>query len=96
MWTDLGDGRIEATGTAAESVSFGLTPPVKETDLMTNNKRYRVSLGASDVSSFTWYLSGRVAEHNKAKPAWKFLRDITINGSDGYSECFEIDTTGYD
>ena len=95
-WTDLGDGRIEATGTAEKDTVFGLTPAAKKTNFKTDNKRYRVSVGAPDVSSFTWFISGRVVEHKGDKPAVKFMRDITINDTNGFAESFEIDTSGYE
>ena len=95
-WTDLGDGRVEATGKAERVTSFALTPPARHTNFKTNNKRFRISAGAPDVSSFTWFISGRIAEHNGENPNWKFLRDVTINDTDGFSESFEIDTEGYE
>ena len=96
-WTDLGDGRIEATGTALKDTQFDLTLPAVKTKFVTNNKRYRVSVGAPDVSSFTWFITGRVVEHNKGgNPKVKFMRDVTINNTDGFAETFEIDTSGFD
>ena len=95
-WTDLGDGRIEANGTATDKTKFILTPPLKKSDFKTENRKYRVIVGTSDVSSFTWYISGRVCEHKGVKPEWKFFRDITINDTDGNSGVFDIDTTGFE
>ena len=95
-WTDMGDGRIEVTGTAEKDTEFGLTPSVKKTKFKTNNMRYRVSVGTRNVSRFTWFISGRVVEHKGDSPKWKFMRDLTINDTDGFSETFEIDTSGFD
>ena len=95
-WTDLGDGRIEACGTAEQDTFFALTPSANKTDLKTGNKKYRVYTGARDVSSFTWFISGRLAENNVRDTAWIFLKDATINDTDSFSDTFEIDTSEYD
>lgn len=95
-WTDLGDGRIEATGKAEKDTEFALTPPAKKTEFKTLNKKYRVSVGAPNVSRFTWFISGRVLEHKGDDPEARFMRNITINETDGFAETFEIDTSGYD
>lgn len=96
-WTDLGDGRIEATGTALKDTQFNLTPPAIKTKFTTGNKRYKVSVGALNVSSFTWFISGKIVEHNKGgSPKSRFMREVTINDTDGLAETFEIDTSGYD
>lgn len=95
-WTDLGDGRIEATGKAENDTEFVLTPPAKKTEFKTLNKKYRVSVGAPNVSRFTWFISGRVVEHKGDDPKARMLRNVTINETDGFAETFEIDTSGYD
>ena len=95
-WTDLGDGRIEATGKAEKDTEFALTPPAKKTGFKTLNKKYRVSVGAPNVSRFTWFISGRVVEHKGDNPEACMMRNVTINETDGFAETFEIDTSGYD
>ena len=95
-WTDLGDGRIEVTGTAEKDTEFVLTPPAKKTEFKTLNKKYRVSVGAPNVSRFTWFISGRVVEHKGYEPKACFMRNVTINDTGGFAETFEIDTSGYD
>ena len=94
-WTDLGDGRIEASGTAEKNTRFFLMDIAKKTYLKTNNLRYLVSTGAPNTSSFTWCISGRIANKGEESMA-RLLRDSTINDTDGFSGSFEIDTSGYD
>ena len=95
-WTDLGDGRIEATGTAEKDTQFNLTLPARTTNFATNNKRYRVSAGAENVSSLTWFIAGTIGEHKGENSKWCFLREVAINDTDGFAETYEIDTSGYD
>lgn len=53
-------------------------------------------MGAPNVSRFTWFISGRVVEHKGDDPEARFMRNVTINETDGFAETFEIDTSGYD
>ena len=94
-WTDLGDGRIEATGKAEADTTFNLTAAVNNSNLKTGNKRFKVSTGATNTSSFTWYISGRVGNKGEEKKAI-LLKDVVINNTDGFADSFEIDTSGYD
>ena len=94
IWTDLGDGRIEANGTAQQDTRFNLTKPIKSTDFKTDQKRYVMSTGNENTSSFTWYLSGAIG--NKDDGGGCLLRDAVVNDTDGFAESFEIDTSGYD
>ena len=95
-WTDLGDGRIEADGTAIKDTFFYLTPSAGKTNFKTHNRRYLVSVGAPGVSVFSWFISGRIAENKEKKTQWRFLKDVTINDTDSFAGTFEIDTSGYD
>lgn len=93
-WTVLEDGRIEANGTAEKDTQFSLTKPLTKTDFRTGNKRYRISTGAPNTSSFTWFISGKIG--NKEDGSNLLLRKAAENKEDGFSESFEIDTSGYD
>lgn len=95
-WTDLGDGRIEANGTAEEDTRFRLTPILSKTNIKTNNKQYRVSVGAENVSSFTWCISGGVGNKEDGEYSRESIGKLTINGTDHFAKDFEIDTSGYD
>ena len=94
-WTDLGDGRIEANGTAETDTKFVLTLTLRKTNFKTNGMRYRISTGAPDTSSFTWYFSGQIANKEEEESA-RLLMNSTINDTDPFSESFEIETDGYD
>lgn len=95
-WTDLGDGRVEATGTAEEDTKFVLTPPLNKTDFKTDNGRYAVSTGADNTSSFTWFISGGVGSKKDGELIRRSIGKVTINDTDCFSKNFEIDTSGYD
>ena len=94
VWTDLGQGRIEADGTAAKATTFGLTRPLKRTDFATGHRRYVVSIGAEGTSPATWYISGAIG--NKDGTGSRLLRKAACPGSDPFAASFEIDTAGYD
>lgn len=93
-WTVLEDGRIEANGTAEKDTQFSLTKPLTKTDFKTGNKRYRITTGAPNTSSFTWFISGMIC--NKESGDNCLLRNAAVNDTEGFSESFEIDTSGYD
>ena len=73
-----------------------MTLPARTTNFATNNKRYRVSAGAENVSSLTWFIAGTIGEHKGENSKWCFLREVAINDTDGFAETYEIDTSGYD
>ena len=95
-WTVYEDGSIEVNGTAEKETKFQLTPDAAKKCIKTGNKRYKVSIGARDTSSFTWFISGQIIGNEGDNAKSCFLRDTTINDTDGFSESFEIDTNGYD
>lgn len=92
-WTDLGDGRLEVTGTAERNTTFTLTKDMKRTSFATEHERYKVSVGAPGGCSLTWYLSGAVG--NKDGSGSSLLRDVALEGCTGYESAFEIDTAGF-
>lgn len=93
-WKVMEDGSIEATGKAEADTQFTLTKPLVDTDFKTGHRRYRISIGASDTGRFTWYITGMIC--NRLDDSKCVLRDAAINGTDGFAESFEIDTSGYD
>ena len=95
-WTDLGDGRIEANGRAEQDTKFRLTPILAKTNFKTNLKRYAVSVGAEDVSSFTWYLAGGVGNKKDGDHSRESFGNLLINGTDSFAKYYEIDTSWFD
>ena len=91
-WTDLGDGRIHADGTATENSRFTLTLPLGRTRFATEEERYVVTLGTKGASPSTYYLSGTVG--NKGEKS-VLLRKLTPSKLDAFSDAFILDTAGY-
>lgn len=92
-WKVRADGSIEANGKAEADTQFTLTKALDVTDFKTAHRRYRISTGAPNTSAFTWYLTGLICNKDLSKC---LLRDAVINGTNGFSESFDIDTSGYE